>query len=114
MTPADLISGIRAMEQEIASLRAQVATLTASTPSPAPADNSGADPARGDGVSARACWDCAHDSEGNGRGMCLRQRGATFSGEVSAWIAGNYDREPKPWARNCPGWAPKSGEVSNG
>ena len=90
------------------------ALLTASTPSPAPADNSGADPARGEGVSARACWDCAHDSRGDGLGMCLRQCGPTYTIEVSEWIEHNYDRKPLPTARNCPGWAPKSGEVSDG
>ena len=112
MTPADLISGIRAMEQEIASLRAQVAALTASTPSPAPERVSGADLARGDGVSARACWDCAHDSIGDGRGICWR----TARGErhiVSEWIRNNCTTEPMPGAKDCPGWAPKSGEVSD-
>lgn len=92
------------------------ALLTASAPSSTAAPHSGAEPTVEAGAFAgrRACWDCRHDSNGNGRGLCLRQRGVTYSVEVSDWIVNNYDREPKPWARNCPGWAPKSGEVSNG
>lgn len=92
------------------------ALLTASAPSSTAAPHSGAEPTveAGAFTGRRVCGDCAHDSEGNGRGLCLRQRGVTYSVEVSDWIADNYDREPKPWARNCPGWAPKSGEVSDG
>lgn len=200
MTPADLIAGIRAMEQELARLRAQVATLTAapgsldlapilhrwgpgplwevctedgdvdgyvralccedarqaaadmgcdgdytvaecheaphaerlehaandiaalltevtrlrllaSTPSPAPADNSGADPARGEGVSEerRACWTCKW-------ALSLSECDHPARGWPNQWIRENCDLGglPNDNARNCPGWAPKSGEVSDG
>lgn len=178
MTPADLIAGIRAMEQEIARLRAQVASLTAapattttttdgallpcpfcgrtdtlemagarshyvlcncggtcvagpsgdteseaitrwntralltaSTPSPAPADNSGADPARGEGVSEerRACWTCKW-------ALSLSECDHPARGWPNQWIRENCDLGglPNDNARNCPGWAPKSGEVSDG
>ena len=91
------------------------AMLDAPAPSSTAAPRSGAEPARGEGASARACWDCAHDSEGNGRGMCLRQHGPAYTIEVSNWIVDNCTSEPLPGARNCPGWAPReAGEVSDG
>ena len=79
-----------------------------STPSPAPTD-SGAEPARGEAVSARACWDCAHSRDDHRR--CVAAVAAT----CAAWIGENSDDQnewrPLPGARNCPGWAPR--EVSN-
>ena len=110
-------SNLLAWEDMPAGLAREVREALAddSTPSPAPTD-SGAEPARGEGAFAgrRACWDCAHDSEGNGRGMCLRQHGPAYTIEVSNWIVDNYTSKPLPGARNCPGWTPKSGEVSDG
>lgn len=100
---------IAALLTEVTRLR-----LLASTPSPTPTVDSGAEPARGEGASARACWDCRHDSIGDGRGVCLLTGGGGRS-IVSDWIRANSTfTEPAPGARNCPGWAPReAGEVSH-
>lgn len=92
------------------------ALLSDSAPSSTVAEHSGADTAAGEGVPSeerRACWTCRYDSLG-GYGLCTAPPERT---DVTEWIRRNCPDDglgPLQMARNCPGWAPKSGEVSRG
>ena len=103
---------IAALLTEVTRLR-----LLASTPSPAPTA-SGAEPARVEGASGerRACGTCAHDR----RPYCAivdRGHADPLYSDTFRWACDNTDPgsgDDLPGAKDCPGWAPKSGEVSDG
>lgn len=96
--------------------RALHALLSDSAPFSTVAEHSGADTAAGEGVPSeerRACWTCKHDR----KTACARidAQDAMYLDLVN-WTLDNCRGDGIPYrnAENCPGWAPKSGEVSDG